>query len=541
MKRAVLASLVISACLAAASQDPWLKVTSANFELYTTAGERAGRDLIRHFEQVRSFFLQAFGGKLAAGRPARIIAFRNEKEYKPYRPSEFSAAFYQPGAVHDFIVMSSASSELYPVAVHEYTHLLIHQSAMEVPPWLNEGLAELYSSLEPRGNQILVGQLLPGRVQMLAAEKWIPLATLLHAEHSSPYYNEKSRAGMFYAESWALVHMLNLDPEYRPHLSAMAAALKDSDPEAAFAKAYGKSLEEVETALRNYFSASTIRAQLFNVQLPNSVDAPLIESAAGLPARVAIAELLANTRGRIEQANAAYAQLAKDYPQRWEVEAGRAEPAWRQRKLEDAAAHFARAVELGCKDGQNMLLYARVLGYARRDKDAAAVLGKAAEWFPDSNEVNLELGATLVRTGNYGGALGALAAVKKVSTPQQAYRLYYNLAYAQFRVGDTAHARESLAKARTFTRIPSEIASLDQLQQALQRPAVVEGTLENLECGTLARLHVRVDGAIQIFAMPTAPGIQCGAQTPPRALRIEYQEMPAAGGVTGLVQTLEFK
>ena len=158
---AALACLVFPVCLAGASQDPWLAIKSANFELYTTAGERAGRDLIKHFEQVRSFFMQAFGSRLTAARPARLIVFRNEKEYQPYRPNEFAGAFYQPGAAHDFIVMSGASSEHYPMAIHEFTHLMIHQSGMEIPPWLNEGLAELYSSLEPRGDKMLVGELIP--------------------------------------------------------------------------------------------------------------------------------------------------------------------------------------------------------------------------------------------------------------------------------------------------------------------------------------------------------------------------------------------
>ena len=114
---AALACLVFPVCLAGARQDPWLSIRSANFELYTTAGERAGRDLIKHFEQVRSFFTQAFGSRLAAARPARLIVFRNEKEYQPYRPNEFAGAFYQPGAAHDFIVMSGASSEHYTDAV----------------------------------------------------------------------------------------------------------------------------------------------------------------------------------------------------------------------------------------------------------------------------------------------------------------------------------------------------------------------------------------------------------------------------------------
>uniref|UniRef100_Q01UR5 DUF1570 domain-containing protein n=1 Tax=Solibacter usitatus (strain Ellin6076) TaxID=234267 RepID=Q01UR5_SOLUE len=582
-----LACLLLPACFSA-PQDSWLKITSANFELYTTAGERSGRDLIKHFEQVRSFFTQAFGAHLAAARPARIIAFRNEKEYQPYRPGEFASAFYQPGAVHDFIVMSGASSEHYPVAIHEYTHLMIHQSGMDLPPWLNEGLAELYSSLGPRGAKILVGQVIPGRIQVLNSDKWIPLATLLNVDHNSPYYNEKSRAGMFYAESWALVHMLNLEPRYRPHLNALALALKDATPEAAFAKAYGLRIDQIETALREYFHATTIHAELFNVQLPKSVDAPEIEAGAALPARIALAELDGNTRGRGDQARKAWEQLANDFPQSPEVEAGWAEFAWQQRKLDDSAAHFARAVTLGCKEESSLLLYARVLGYNRLDKDAAAVLQKAAALYPDSNEINLELGATLVRTASYGPALGALVSVKKVTTAAQAFRLYYNLAYAQYRLGDPARARESLAKAREFTKIPAEISSLDHLGEAINRPTAAhpaadsdeaprmvrrpplpvkeepetpaapsipqaEGTLENMECGTLARLHVRIDGALKIFIIPDPTKVsirngagepvqlQCGPQSPHRALRLEYQAVPSMPGVTGLVRTLELK
>src|SRR5271165_1130158 len=73
---------------AAAPADPWLRIQSANFELFTTAGERAGRDLVRHFEQVRGFFLGVFGVKSGDRRPVRIVAFHSEKEFAPYRPSE---------------------------------------------------------------------------------------------------------------------------------------------------------------------------------------------------------------------------------------------------------------------------------------------------------------------------------------------------------------------------------------------------------------------------------------------------------------------
>ena len=458
--------------LALAAADPWLRITSSNFELFTTAGERTGRDLIRHFEQVRSFFLQAFGKRLRNSRPARLIVFRSAREYAAYRPNEFAAAFYQPGDRHDFIVMSSGSKDHYPVAVHEFTHLMVHQSGANLPAWLNEGLAELYSNLEPAGAKILVGKVPPGRAQTLLNSQWIDLHTLLAVEHNSPYYNEKSRAGMFYSESWALVHMLNLNLAYRPRLSALVAALNEGDAEQAFVTAYGKRIDNVQEDLRGYLKGNTINAAVFDIQLPKAVDAPEIETGASFPARLALAELLANYRGKLDQARAAYQELAKDYPGKWEVEDGWARLNWRERKLEDAARHFARAAELGCTDPQVFLEHARILGYTGKAAEAVAVLKRVTDLSPaplnGMDEFHFELGTLLVRTNSYGEALTELRAVQKVA-PDARYRYFYNMAYAEYRLGQIAAAREHIAKAREYARKPEEKVSVDRLEQALER------------------------------------------------------------------------
>ena len=57
MRRAVL--LLLSLTLSATAADEWLRLTTPHFELFTTAGERRGRETILHFEEVRSFFLTA--------------------------------------------------------------------------------------------------------------------------------------------------------------------------------------------------------------------------------------------------------------------------------------------------------------------------------------------------------------------------------------------------------------------------------------------------------------------------------------------------
>jgi hypothetical protein len=77
--------------------------------------------------------------------------------------------------------------------------------------------------------------------------------------------------------------------------------------------------------------------------------------------------------------------------------------------------------------------------------------------------------------------------------------------------------------------------------------------LESLECGQIARLHVRVDGAERIFVIPDpravgmrggngeAVDLECGPQKPPHAVRIEYQAVAARAGGEGVVLSLEFK
>ncbi|MGO9228544.1 MAG: tetratricopeptide repeat protein [Bryobacteraceae bacterium] len=579
---------------APASHDPWIKITSANFELYTTAGERSGRDLIRHFEQVRSFFGQAFGARRPDAKPACIVAFRNEKEFEPYRPNEFASAFFQAGLSHDFIVMSGASVEHDPVAVHEFTHMMVHQDGREYPPWFNEGLAELFSNLQPMGNKILVGRDIPGRLATLQTEQWLPLAALLAVDHSSPFYNEKSKAGIFYAESWKLVHMLFLHPAYRPHLNALDAVLQHGDSVAALETVYHKSIQAIEADLHSYMRGGTVTVMVFDIQLPKAVETPEVEAEAGMGARLALAELLANSRGRTEQAGGAYASLAHDYPNRWEVEEGWGRFCWHERKLDDALRHYARAVELGGHDPRLFLDYGQILYYSNRLADAIDVLDKGARLYPDNDDLRIELGEAYLRRGNYGVALAQFNSVKKVGAAQ-AYRYFYNLALAEYRLGKTTEAHTHAAKARTFAHGPGQTVPLDSLERALETPSVradfsgtertavdsagaprmvhrgpdpesgqphtqpaaalpsVEGVFEHLECGKSARLHVRAEGKILIFVIADplsvtirsgngAPvDLQCGPQKPPRPIRIEYQASSGQPDNAGLVRALEFK
>ena len=116
----------------------------SDFEIFSTANNFDTMQGAATLEEVRSFFMRNHGGSAAkSSEPVRIIVFGSEKEYIPYRPSEAAAAFYAPVAGRDYIVLGSLAVNAFPAAVHEYVHLIAQHSGMKLPPWLNEGLADV--------------------------------------------------------------------------------------------------------------------------------------------------------------------------------------------------------------------------------------------------------------------------------------------------------------------------------------------------------------------------------------------------------------
>lgn len=103
----------------------WTYGTSEHFEVYTTGNAAKAREAMNAFERIHAFFSEVLKVAPQTPTPTRLIIFSNEKEFAPYRPNEGVGAFYQPGPDRDYIVMRELDAESYPVAVHEYWHLVV--------------------------------------------------------------------------------------------------------------------------------------------------------------------------------------------------------------------------------------------------------------------------------------------------------------------------------------------------------------------------------------------------------------------------------
>ena len=129
-----------------------------------------------------------------------------------------------------------------------------------MPTWFNEGLAEYYSTFSITDDQkVAVGKPIANHVFLLRDSKMLPLRTLFQVDQKSPYYNERDKQSIFYAESWALMHYLILgnNGQRLPQLGKFMELMDTNVPmEKAFQQAFPISFEAMEKELREYIRQS---------------------------------------------------------------------------------------------------------------------------------------------------------------------------------------------------------------------------------------------------------------------------------------------
>src|ERR1044072_8433439 len=261
------------------TRDNWRSVRTNNLFVIGNADAEKLRQVAAWLEFFHSSFARLVSRNvLNSSVPTTVIIFRDDASFMPFkplyqgRPANISA-FFQPGEDVNYIAISLDPGERdpYTTAFHEYVHLHLRDNVPNTPVWLNEGLAELYGSLQFSGNDALLGAPLYPYIRLLQDHELLPLETLFSIGTNSPHYNEQDKSGIFYGESWALVHYLMLGERGRQEQfkrflqevsrgESAAKAIEDS---------FGMTVARLEEDLRAY-----VRRGDFTAQRIASVDDP---------------------------------------------------------------------------------------------------------------------------------------------------------------------------------------------------------------------------------------------------------------------------
>jgi hypothetical protein len=550
--RVVAALLLLTLSSASTRAAGWSRTASAHFEIYTTGSEKGARDALLYFEQVRGFFDRFLSLPPSTRLATRVILFSTAAEFAPYRVSATAAAYYQPARDRDYIVLSDFNGDSDPVIVHEYAHLAIERSGATYPPWLSEGLAEFFSTLEPARGRVLLGRAPLGRVAALAAHQMLPLDRLLAVTQDSPEYLA-DHSGVFYAESWAFTHMLIAGEGYQPHVDQFLARVAHGTPPiAALTSTFRTTIPELERELRRYVTRGYYR----QLAVPGSLDAAAPPTASGpvdaFDARLVLANLLAVSRGRESQARAAFDALARERPNDAPLAVSRG--MFEVLTGHDAAARtlLERALAAGTRDPRALGELARLVEDSDPNR-ASDLVNTALSIAPDDPLNRIRRAGNLVARHRGEDALAEAARIDPVPA---------DLRFIYFQVIANAHALlgqfdEAVAAAKNVVlaaHSAGERRFADDLVEKVRRPA----DATDLGIGRLT--HVTCDGSVVVLdiaagasvlrlviddpAKVFVPGggsvdLSCGPQDSP--VRYGYAKGGAPPGITGRLRFLEIK
>jgi hypothetical protein len=461
----VLALVMLAAArpgVAAASK--WTYASSEHFDIYTTAGEKRAREALVYFERVHAFFADFLKLEPKPLHPTRLIVYSNAREYEPVKVNDVAAAYYAGGPDRDYIVMRSFDSESYPLVVHEYAHLIARHSGAAYPPWLNEGLAEFFSTLVPEAGQMSIGKVPRGRLRELVNGGLMDLNRLLAVTHGSPEYSWQDHVGTFYAQSWALTHMIVTSDAYRAKSGTFVASVGRGVPAAdAFQSIYGKTIANVFADLGFYIRGQHFLYFTAKYRDPKAAATASARAATDFEAALVTANLLAERLGKAGEARAMYEKLALEQPNDVSLLEARALLELRDGRSDLAKELLSKAVAAGSR---NPKIYRWAASFADSSDVRARLLEKALALDPNDLDMRLAFASALLAKPDRDAALRVLEPVKVIA-PEQAFMYFQLMANIAMQNNEIADARRAAARARQAAVGTSQTEYADRLLQSI--------------------------------------------------------------------------
>jgi tetratricopeptide (TPR) repeat protein len=269
----MIVGILLTAALASRADVParWIEVRSEHFRVLTDGSEKQASRVLEQFERIRWMFHTLF--PYANGDPVEpivVVAAKDAGSFQAFEPAAYRAhgqlnvaGMFTRTYDKNYVLLRLDARFEFPFApvYHEYTHLQLSGNAGWMPLWLDEGLAVFFENTEITEKNVTLGAPSTEHIVSMRNRQLIPLAVLLRVDRTSPYYHEEQKGTMFYAESWALTHMLELadHDQGTQHINDYLDMVRNRmDPVVAAEKAFGD-LKTLEQNLGRYMRANRYR------------------------------------------------------------------------------------------------------------------------------------------------------------------------------------------------------------------------------------------------------------------------------------------
>jgi tetratricopeptide (TPR) repeat protein len=295
---AIAALILITAAVTAATaapahalpkKEPWIELRTANFTLFSNAPEKTVRRVGVDLERLRDALSQLVPGlALNSPSPTYIFVFKNAESFLPYQRVNDGRTLQSGGyflarqlanyvAIYVYANYTDQHRDERLVIYHEYIHNVLRNNYASLPLWFHEGLAEYYSTFEVGKDTALIGLPIKEHVTWLRQNPMPPLASLFAVDEHSRDYNEATRRGGFYAQSWALVHyLISGSPERRLQATeSLRLAQAGTPPDQIFRRAFGADSVALERELSKYVKSYLFPTTSATTRVPLRTEANL--------------------------------------------------------------------------------------------------------------------------------------------------------------------------------------------------------------------------------------------------------------------------
>ncbi len=365
MPRRILLLLILLAAATMSAREKtenWLEVRSPHFVVLSDSNEKQARHIADQFERMRSVFQTVFPrAHVDPASPIVVLAVKDKKDFQALEPQaylakgqlELAGLFLRaPDKNYVLLRLDASGEHPYATVYHEYTHLLTSKADW-MPLWLNEGLAEFYENTEIRDKEALLGEASTENILFLRESQLLPLTTLFKVDQSSPYYHEENKGNIFYAESWALTHYLEVKDvqDKTHHVSDYAQLVSQKvDTVSAATRAFGD-LKQLQSALARYVEQGSFT--YFRMPGSTEVDDATfkVQGLSLTQADAARADFLAYDQ-RVADARTLLERVLRDDPNNVSAHETMGYLAFRQGKQDEAQTWYEQAVKL---DSQSFL------------------------------------------------------------------------------------------------------------------------------------------------------------------------------------------
>ena len=250
--------------------NTWTEYTSPHFRLYSDLDKSQVESALLDFEVFRATLIELLNLDNKDFNAVDIYVFKSQNDYAKIQPNRKVAGFFLDTVRGPIMVVGPGDfsklnlSTLY----HEYLHYLVRvNSSFRYPRWFDEGMAELYSSLEYDENFVVIGKMAERAAGKFANSGLLDLKTLLTQTHISSASSNTARK--FYSTAWLFVHFLQFSSvngfdDYGASLTKFLNLYnKGVAPLKAFEQSFSVSIETLQKQLERYNRKRILYAKRF--------------------------------------------------------------------------------------------------------------------------------------------------------------------------------------------------------------------------------------------------------------------------------------